>query len=218
MIHIGGDEAPRLRWQQCPKCQQLIKSQGLKGDGKFSAEVKLQGYFTKEIERFANANGRRIIGWDEVLEGDVAPSTIIMSWRGTEGGIQASQQGHDVIMAPTSHFYFDYYQADFKTGGEPFLIGGYLPIEKTYSFEPLPSNSTQQMQAHILGVQANLWTEYIAYPSLVEYQVLPRMGALAECQWMQPEKKDFQDFKQRAVQLAKTYHLNGWTFAKHLFK
>lgn len=218
MIHIGGDEAPRLRWQQCPKCQQLIKSQGLKGDGKFSAEAKLQGYFTKEIERFANANGRRIIGWDEVLEGDVAPSTIIMSWRGTEGGIQASQQGHDVIMAPTSHCYFDYYQADFKTGGEPFLIGGYLPIEKTYSFEPLPSNSTQQMQTHILGVQANLWTEYIAYPSLVEYQVLPRMGALAECQWMQPEKKDFQDFKQRAVQLAKTYHLNGWTFAKHLFK
>ena len=121
-------------------------------------------------------------------------------------------------MAPTSHFYFDYYQADFKTGGEPFLIGGYLPIEKTYSFEPLPSNSTQQMQTHILGVQANLWTEYIAYPSWVEYQVLPRMGALAECQWMQPEKKDFQDFKQRAVQLAKTYHLNGWTFAKHLFK
>ena len=218
MIHIGGDEAPRLRWQQCPKCQQLIKSQGLKGDGKFSAEAKLQGYFTKEIERFANAKGRRIIGWDEVLEGDVAPSTIIMSWRGTEGGIQASQQGHDVIMAPTSHFYFDYYQADFKTGGEPFLIGGYLPIEKTYSFEALPSNSTQQMQTHILGVQANLWTEYIAYPSLVEYQVLPRMGALAECQWMQPEKKDFQDFKQRAVQLAKTYHLNGWTFAKHLFK
>lgn len=218
MIHIGGDEAPRLRWQQCPKCQQLIKSQGLKGDGKFSAEAKLQGYFTKEIERFANAHGRRIIGWDEVLEGDVAQSTIIMSWRGTEGGIQASQQGHDVIMTPTSHCYFDYYQADFKTGGEPFLIGGYLPIEKTYSFEPLPSNSTQQMQTHILGVQANLWTEYIAYPSLVEYQVLPRMGALAECQWMQPEKKDFQDFKQRAVQLAKTYHLNGWTFAKHLFK
>ena len=218
LIHIGGDEAPRLRWKNCSKCQQLIQSRGLKGDGKYSAEAKLQGYFTEEIEKFVNSKGRRIIGWDEVLEGDVTTSTTIMSWRGMEGGIYASERGHDVIMAPTSHCYFDYYQADFKTGGEPFLIGGFLPIEKTYSLEPLPANLSIEAQKHILGVQANLWTEYIAFPSLAEYQVLPRMGALSECQWMQPEKKDFQDFKQRAIHLAQIYQLYGWTFAKHLFK
>ena len=218
LIHIGGDEAPRLRWKNCSKCQQLIQSRGLKGDGKYSAEAKLQGYFTEEIEKFVNSKGRRIIGWDEVLEGDVTTSTTIMSWRGMEGSIYASERGHDVIMTPTSHCYFDYYQADFKTGGEPFLIGGYLPIEKTYSLEPLPANLSKEAQKHILGVQANLWTEYIAFPSLAEYQVLPRMGALSECQWMQPEKKDFQDFKQRAVHLTQIYQLYGWTFAKHLFK
>ena len=218
LIHIGGDEAPRLRWKNCSKCQQLIQSRGLKGDGKYSAEAKLQGYFTEEIEKFVNSKGRCIIGWDEVLEGDVTTSTTIMSWRGMEGGIYASERGHDVIMAPTSHCYFDYYQADFKTGGEPFLIGGYLPIEKTYSLEPLPADLSKEAQKHILGVQANLWTEYIAFPSLAEYQVLPRMGALSECQWMQPEKKDFQDFKQRAIHLAQIYQLYGWTFAKHLFK
>lgn len=218
LIHIGGDEAPRVRWQNCSKCQQLIQSRGLKGDGKYSAEAKLQGYFTEEIEKFVNSKGRRIIGWDEVLEGDVTASTTIMSWRGMEGGIYASERGHDVIMAPTSHCYFDYYQADFKTGGEPFLIGGFLPIEKTYSLEPLPANLSEEAQKHILGVQANLWTEYIAFPSLAEYQVLPRMGALSECQWMQPEQKNFEDFKQRASHLAQIYQLHGWTYAKHLFK
>ena len=218
LIHIGGDEAPRVRWKNCSKCQQLIQSRGLKGDGKYSAEAKLQGYFTEEIEKFVNSKGRSIIGWDEVLEGDVTASTTIMSWRGMEGGIYASERGHDVIMAPTSHCYFDYYQADFKTGGEPFLIGGFLPIEKTYSLEPLPANLSKEAQKHILGVQANLWTEYIAFPSLVEYQVLPRMGALSECQWMQPEQKNFEDFKQRASQLAQIYQLYGWTYAKHLFK
>ena len=218
LIHIGGDEAPRVRWKNCSKCQQLIQSRGLKGDGKYSAEAKLQGYFTEEIEKFVNSKGRRIIGWDEVLEGDVTASTTIMSWRGMEGGIYASERGHDVIMAPTSHCYFDYYQADFKTGGEPFLIGGFLPIEKTYSLEPLPANMSKEAQKHILGVQANLWTEYIAFPSLVEYQVLPRMGALSECQWMQPEQKNFEDFKQRASHLTQIYRLYGWTYAKHLFK
>ena len=218
LIHIGGDEAPRVRWKNCSKCQQLIQSRGLKGDGKYSAEAKLQGYFTEEIEKFVNSKGRRIIGWDEVLEGDVTASTTIMSWRGMEGGIYASERGHDVIMAPTSHCYFDYYQADFKTGGEPFLIGGFLPIEKTYSLEPLPANLSKEAQKHILGVQANLWTEYIAFPSLVEYQVLPRMGALSECQWMQPEQKNFEDFKLRASHLTQIYRLYGWTYAKHLFK
>ena len=218
LIHIGGDEAPRVRWKNCSKCQQLIQSRGLKGDGKYSTEAKLQGYFTEEIEKFVNSKGRRIIGWDEVLEGDVTASTTIMSWRGMEGGIYASERGHDVIMAPTSHCYFDYYQADFKTGGEPFLIGGFLPIEKTYSLEPLPANLSKEAQKHILGVQANLWTEYIAFPSLVEYQVLPRMGALSECQWMQPDQKNFEDFKQRASHLTQIYRLYGWTYAKHLFK
>lgn len=218
IIHIGGDEAPRIRWQHCAKCQGLIRKLGLKGDGKYPAEAKLQGYFTSVVEDYLAQKGRRILGWDELLEGDVKPSAIIMSWRGVEGGITAAAEGHDVVMAPTSHFYFDYYQVEGPNFREPMLIGGAIPISKTYSFEPIAEGMSEEAKAHILGVQANLWTEYISCGEVVEYQVLPRMGALCEVQWMQPEKKNFEAFVNREKHMTDIYTMYGWKYAQHLWK
>ena len=219
IIHIGGDEAPRTRWQHCAKCQEMIRKQGLKADEKYPAEAKLQGYFTSVVEDYLASKGRSILGWDEILEGDVRPSAIIMSWRGVEGGIQASAKGHDVVMAPTSHFYFDYYQVDkSRRFREPQLIGGEIPISKTYSFEPIAEGMSDEAKSHILGVQANLWTEYITCKQVVEYQVLPRMGALCEVQWMQPEKKNFEAFVERSRHMTDIYKLYGWKYAKHLYQ
>ncbi len=219
IVHIGGDEAPRTRWQQCAKCQEMIRKQGLKADAKYPAEAKLQGYFTSVVEDYLASKGKRILGWDEILEGDVRPSAMIMSWRGVEGGIDASAKGHDVVMAPTSHFYFDYYQVEMnRRFREPQLIGGTLPIDKTYSFEPIPAGMSDEAKSHILGVQANLWTEYITCDEVVEYQVLPRMGALCEVQWMQPEKKNFEQFVERSRHLTDIYEHYGWQYAKHLYR
>ncbi len=219
IVHIGGDEAPRTRWQQCAKCQEMIRKQGLKADAKYPAEAKLQGYFTSVVEDYLASKGKRILGWDEILEGDVRPSAMIMSWRGVEGGIEASAKGHDVVMAPTSHFYFDYYQVEMnRRFREPQLIGGTLPIDKTYSFEPIPAGMSDEAKSHILGVQANLWTEYITCDEVVEYQVLPRMGALCEVQWMQPEKKNFEQFVERSRHLTDIYKHYGWQYAKHLYR
>lgn len=215
-VHIGGDEAPRDRWKECPKCQARIKAEGLKADKNHTAEDRLQSYCMTRIEKFLNSKGRRIIGWDEILEGDVAPNATVMSWRGMEGGIEAAQLGHNVIMTPTSFCYFDYYQTA-DTQDEPLGIGGYVPIEKVYSLEPVPAALTKEQGKHILGAQANLWTEYIASTEHVEYMILPRMATLAEVQWTQPEKKDFKDFTTRLARLMKFYQRDGFNYAKHVF-
>ena len=215
-VHIGGDEAPRTRWEKCPKCQARIKAEGLKADKNHTAEDRLQSYCMTRIEEFLNSKGRQIIGWDEILEGDVAPNATVMSWRGMEGGIKAAQLGHDVIMTPTSFCYFDYYQTA-DTKDEPLGIGGYVPIEKVYSLEPVPAALTEEQSKHILGAQANLWTEYIHSSEHVEYMILPRMAALAEVQWTQPEKKDFKDFTKRLARLMKFYQRDGFNYAKHVF-
>ncbi len=193
-IHIGGDEAPKARWEKCGKCQRRIKEENLKD------EHELQSYFIERIEKFLNARGRRIIGWDEILEGGLAPNAAVMSWRGTSGGIAAAKQKHYVVMSPTSYCYFDYYQGD--KNSEPLAIGGYLPLEKVYSYEPVPKELTEEEKEYILGVQANLWTEYINTPDYAEYMLLPRLCALAEVAWSSPEKKNYVSF---AARLKKHY-------------
>ncbi len=210
-IHLGGDEAPKTRWTTCEKCQGKIKSLGIKGDKECTAENRLQGYLVSRIEKYLNQKGRKIIGWDEILEGDVQKSATIMSWRGVDGGIKASRLGHDAIMTPVSYCYFDYYQTD-KTWNEPLLIGGNLNIEKTYSYQPVPDSLTAAEKKHIIGVQGNLWTEYIVCPSLAEYQVLPRMAALSEVQWMQYDKKNYPDFRKRLERLLQIYKLYGYKY------
>ena len=214
-VHIGGDEAPRTRWEKCPKCQARIKAEGLKADKNHTAEDRLQSYCMTRIEKFLNSKGRRIIGWDEILEGDVAPNATVMSWRGASGGIEAAQMGHDVIMTPNTYCYFDYYQTA-DTKDEPLGIGGYVPIEKVYSLDPT-FDLNEEQKKHIIGAQANLWTEYITTTEHVEYMVLPRMAALAEVQWTQPEKKDFKDFTKRLARLMKFYQRDGFNYAKHVF-
>lgn len=214
-IHIGGDEAPRIRWKECPKCQRRIIAEGLKADEKHSAEDRLQSYCMQRIEKFLNARGKQIIGWDEILEGDVAPNATVMSWRGSAGGIKAAKMGHNVVMAPNTHCYFDFYQTG-DTENEPLSIGGCLTVEKVYSLEPTEALTAEQAE-HILGVQANLWTEYISSAAHAEYMVLPRMAALAEVQWTKPEKKDYGDFTKRIVNLLALYQRNGWNYAKHLY-
>ena len=209
-IHIGGDEAPRTRWEKCPKCQARIKAEGLKEDKEHSKEDRLQSYCMTRIEKFLNSKGRQIIGWDEILEGDVAPNATVMSWRGSAGGIKAAQLGHDVIMTPNDYCYFDYYQSK-DTQNEPFAIGGFVPLEKVYSLEPTAS-LTEGQARHILGVQANLWTEYIPTTEQVEYMVLPRMAALAEVQWTQPEKKNYTDFTTRLAGLIGLYRRDGLNY------
>lgn len=208
-IHIGGDESPRVRWEKCPKCQALAKAQGLTTD-------HLQAYFTNRIEKYINAKGRRIIGWDEILEGPINQSATIMSWRGVQPGTKAANLGHDVIMSPNSNAYFDYYQTK-KTGGEPLNIGGYLPVSKVYEYDPTPESMPVEAQKHIVGVQANLWTEYVTCPTLAEYQVMPRMAAISEVQWLPSSKKNFDAFKTRVTKLAKIYDRLGYVYAKHLW-
>ncbi|MDR0894509.1 MAG: family 20 glycosylhydrolase [Prevotellaceae bacterium] len=216
LIHIGGDEAPRTRWKTCPKCQAFIKSHGLKADKHHTAEDRLQSYCMTTIENYLTTKGRRIIGWDEILEGDVAPDATVMSWRGMDGGIEAANLGHDVIMAPNTYCYFDYYQSlDVKN--EPFGIGGYVPLEKVYSLEPVPASLPADKKKHILGAQANLWTEYIATPEHVEYMVLPRMAALSEVQWTQPEKKEYRSFAKRTMRLMELYQRDSLNYAKLIY-
>ena len=215
-IHIGGDEVPKVRWEECPKCQAKIKELGIKGDAKHNKEHYLQSYLTARIEKFLNEHGRRIIGWDEILEGELAPNATVMSWRGMAGGIEAAQLGHDVIMTPNSYVYFDYYQTSF-TDKEPFAIGGFLPVEKVYSFEPAPESLTAEQKAHILGAQANLWTEYIPTAEHAEYMLLPRMAALSEVQWTAPEKKNYDNFLKRLPQLTNLYDKTGYNYATHVY-
>ena len=186
-IHIGGDEASREHWKKCPKCQALMKKEG------FTEEAQLQSHLIKHIEQFLNQKGRRVIGWDEILEGGLAPDATVMSWRGEAGGITAAQSGHDAIMTPGSHCYFDSYQGLPDT--QPEAIGGFLPIEKVYSYDPVPENLTAEEAKHILGPQANLWAEYIPSENHMEYMIYPRLLALAEVAWTKPENKSWNVFK-----------------------
>lgn len=212
IIHIGGDEAPRKRWQECPLCQKRIADEGIKADEKHSAEDKLQSYFTKRVEEYLNKHGRSIIGWDEILDGDVNPSATVMSWRGVEGGLIAAEKGHDVIMSPNSPLYFDHYQTPQTDWINPTLIGGYSPLDKVYAFEPAPASLSENARKHIIGVQANLWTEYIAHRELLFYQALPRLAALAEIQWLQPERKNYSEFVERAKRILPFYDCYGWKY------
>ena len=214
-IHIGGDECPKTKWEKCPYCQARIKELGLKSDGKYSAEHYLQSYYTARIEKFLNKHGRKMIGWDEILEGEVAPNATVMSWRGMDGGVQATRKGHNVIMSPYQYAYFDYYQS-LDTETEP-CAAGFLPIEQVYKFEPIPPGLTQVEQKHILGAQANLWTEHIRTTSHVEYMLMPRIAALCEVQWMNPEKKNYSDFLNRLPQLIKMYDLLGYNYATRVY-
>ena len=209
-IHIGGDEAPKLRWQNCAHCQELIKKEGLKD------EHELQSYFVKRIEKFVESKGKRIIGWDEILEGGLAPNATVMSWRGEAGGIEAAKQDHDVIMAPNTYVYLDYYQADPKT--QPLSIGGFLPLWKTYSYNPMPASLTPAEAKHILGVQGNIWTEYIQTSDHVEYMALPRGAAVAEIGWSPQSLRNYPDFKQRMIQQFKRYDGIGWNYCDAIEK
>jgi len=199
-IHIGGDEAPKKRWEKCPKCQARIKKEGL------TDEHELQSYFISRIEKFLNSNGRQIIGWDEILEGGLAPNAAVMSWRGIEGGIKAAKLKHNVVMSPTDFCYFDYYEG--KPENEPLAIGGFLPVEKVYSYEPIPDVLNADEQKYIMGLQANQWTEYIATPELAEYMTLPRLCALSEVAWSPKEKRNYEDFSDRmSVHYGRMYEL-----------
>ena len=216
-IHIGGDECPKVRWEKCPHCQARIKALGLKDDENHSAEHYLQSYVTARVEKFLNDRGRRIIGWDEILEGELAPNATVMSWRGSEGGIKAAAMGHDVLMTPNTHFYFDYYQSQ-DIEHEPFGIGGYVPIEKVYSYEPYTDEMTDNARSHIKGVQANLWSEYIATPEHQEYMLLPRMAALSEVQWCRPENKEWDRFSKALLHIVDIYSEMNYTFATTIFE
>lgn len=204
-IHIGGDESPRVRWQACPKCQ--AKKKELKLDN----EAQLQTYILKEVETFLAGKGRELIGWDEILEGGLSEGATVMSWRGYKGGIEAAKQHHRVIMTPTDNCYIDYYQLK-DQHAQPHGIGGYLPVSKVYKMEPIPSELSEEEGKYILGAQCNLWTEYVVSPDHAEYMLLPRLAAMSEVQWLQPEAKDFDAFKVRLEGLQQTYRKLGYKY------
>ena len=210
-IHIGGDESPRVRWEQCPLCQQRIKNEGIRAKGKQSAEALLQGWFTTQVQQYLADHGRHIIGWDELLGCDVDTTATIMSWTGAEPGAKGARLGHDVIMTPNTPMYFDHYQTR-STWNEPMAFGGCATLKMVYDFEPVAADLPANARHHIIGAQANVWTEYITCEPQIQYQILPRMAALAELQWLQPELKDFTDFKARLSHLVSIYQHYGWTY------
>ena len=197
-IHIGGDEAPKTYWKESAFCQKLIKEKNLKD------EHGLQSYFIQRIEKYLNSKGRKIIGWDEILEGGLAPNATVMSWRGEKGGIAAAKEHHDVIMTPTTYCYFDYSQTK---NDDSLTIGGYLPLEKVYNYEPIPKELDPSEEKYILGAQGNLWTEYVPNPAKLEYMVFPRMSALSEVVWSPKDKKDYARFQSELPTLYKKYEL-----------
>jgi hexosaminidase len=213
-IHIGGDECPKDRWKECPKCQAKAKELGLKNDGKHSIENQLQTWINHEMEKFLAERGRDMIGWDEVLEGGLTDNGIVMSWRGVKGGIEAAKQHHRVIMTPTDYCYIDYYQLK-DQWHQPMAIGGYLPLSKVYSFEPLsPDQLSDEEQRFILGPQVNLWTEYVGSPEHVFYMLLPRLDAISEVQWCRSDQKDFDDFKNRLPRMKQLYDRLGVNYCR----
>ncbi|NQV30906.1 MAG: beta-N-acetylhexosaminidase [Candidatus Marinimicrobia bacterium] len=203
-IHIGGDEAKKTHWKTCPKCQNRIKVEGL------ADEDELQSWFIQKMEKYILAKGKNLIGWDEILEGGLAPEATVMSWRGEAGGITAAKAGHDVIMTPYSHVYFDYYQGDPET--EPQAIGGHTTLEMVYDYEPIPSELNEQDQKFVLGAQANLWTEFIKTPEHAEYMVLPRMTALSEVLWSAKDQRNWADFNKRLRILLVRFDVLGWNY------
>ena len=218
-IHVGGDECPKDLWKECPKCQARIKQLGIKGDSKHSAEEYLQSFIIKHAEKVITKRGRKLIGWDEILEGGLAPSATVMSWRGEAGGIEAANLDHDVIMTPNTYLYFDYYQVPKdQVKNEPYAIGGSLPVEHVYNYEPLPAVLSPERQKHIVGVQCNLWTEYIPTISKAEYMLLPRLAALCETQWSPKGTKDYPRFLDQLPRLAAIYDSYGYSYGKHVIK
>ena len=209
-IHIGGDEAPKTRWKKCNHCQTLIKQKGLKD------EHGLQSYFISRMEKYINSKGKQIIGWDEILEGGLAPNATVMSWRGTNGTVQAAKEQHDVILTPNSHAYFDHYQSDNEN--EPLAIGGFLPLEKVYSFNPIPEELTDEESKYVLGAQGNVWTEYMPNEKKVEYMAFPRMVALSEVVWSSPKNKNYKDFIGRLEQYQKRLDKLDVNYANHIYE
>ena len=208
-IHIGGDEAPKTNWKNCEYCQKLIKKEGLKD------EHGLQSYFIARMEKYINSKGKQIIGWDEILEGGLAPNATVMSWRGTSGAVQAAKEGHDVILTPGSHCYFDHYQSENEN--EPLAIGGFLPLEKVYHFNPIPEELTDKEATYVLGAQGNVWTEYMQTEKQVEYMAFPRAVALSEVLWSSPEYKNYQDFIHRLEQYQKRLDQLEVNYANHIY-
>ena len=209
-IHIGGDEADKTQWKKCEKCQARIRAEGLKD------EAELQSYFVRRIEKFLNAHGRILIGWDEILEGGLAPKSVVMSWRGVEGGIEAVHQHHHVIMTPGSHCYFDHYQGDPSV--EPLAIGGFTPLKKVYNYEPVPPVLSPSEALYVLGAQANVWTEYMPNPQHVEYMIFPRLAALAEVLWSPTDKRDYKSFSKRLKNQLERYDKLGINYARSIFQ
>lgn len=207
-IHVGGDECPKVAWKKCKKCQARIKKEGLKD------EHELQSYVVQYMEQHLNSKGKKLIGWDEILEGGISKTATIMSWRGMKGGINAAKMGNNVIMTPNSYVYLDYYQSkDVKN--EPFGIGGFVDVAKVYSLNPTNGLSPEEAKM-VIGTQANLWCEYISELSHIQYMTLPRMAALAEVAWTPEEKKDYTDFQKRAIKLFDRYEALGYNYAKHI--
>lgn len=213
-IHIGGDECPKENWKRCPRCQARIKAEGLHD------EHELQSYFITRIEKYLNSKGKQIIGWDEILEGGLAPNATVMSWRGTKGGIEAAKQKHDVIMTPGHSCYFDHYQVKTKEekANEPLAIGGNTTVADVYAYEPLPEELSAEEQQYILGAQANVWTEYMKTTDYVEYMILPRMTALSEVVWSSKDHRNWEDFSNRLEAFKLRYDALGLNYAKHTFK
>lgn len=208
-IHIGGDECPKTRWKTCPVCQKRIKTEKLKD------ENALQSYFIQRIEKYVNSKGRAIIGWDEILEGGLAPNATVMSWRGEQGGIDAARQNHDVIMTPGGWCYFDHSQSEHE---DSVTIGGYTPVDKVYTYEPIPDSLTADQAKHVMGAQGNVWTEYIGNEKKLEYMIFPRMSALSEVLWSPKSSRNWSDFEKRLVTQFKRYDLWKVNYSKAYFE
>ena len=209
-IHVGGDEATKTNWKTCPDCKKRIQEEGLEN------VEELQSYFIQRMERFLSSKGRTLLGWDEILEGGLAPGATVMSWRGVKGGLEASEAGHDVVMTPNSHCYFDYYQGD--QDAEPLAWGGNLPLSKVYQFDPVVEGMSQEQAKHVLGGQANLWTEYVPSKAQAEYMTYPRLAALAEAVWSSKENRNWDDFSNRVGSLFQRYGIMGVNYAKSAYQ
>ncbi len=208
-IHVGGDEATKTNWAKCPNCKKRMQTEGL------TNVEELQSYFIKRMERFINSKGKRLIGWDEILEGGIAPEATVMSWRGIKGGIEAAEQGHDVIMTPGSHCYFDHYQG--PQNEEPLAWGGYTPLSKVYTFDPVVDTMTDAEAKHVLGGQANLWSEQIKTEAHSEYMIFPRLAALSETLWSPKESRNWDDFSSRIVTMFKRFDYLGINYSKSAY-
>lgn len=208
-IHVGGDEATKTNWAKCPHCQNRMKTEGLKN------VEELQSYFIKRMERFISTHDRKLIGWDEILEGGLAPQATVMSWRGVKGGLEATEQGHDVVMTPGSHMYFDHYQG--PQNQEPLAWGGHTPLSKVYEFDPIVETMTPEQSKHVLGGQANLWSEQIKTETHSQYMIFPRLAALSEAVWSPKASRNWDDFSKRIVSLFKRYEYLGINYAKSAY-